>query len=64
MTPTVYVRAVQNGVRLTGRLLVVVRRRRTIDHMVWKAILSAFGEDPDITLAYPTTRFFRGPEHG
>lgn len=63
LTPTVYVRAVKNGVRLTGRLLVVVRRRRTIDHMVWKSILAAFDEDPGISLAYPTTRFFRGPEH-
>jgi small-conductance mechanosensitive channel len=62
LTPTVYVRAVDHGVKLTARLLVTVRRRRTMDHIVWKAVLRAFAAEPNIELAYPTTRFFRGPE--
>lgn len=62
LTPTVYVRAVDNGVRLTGRFLVAVRRRRTMDDQVWRAVLQAFQSEPEIELAYPTTRFFQGPE--
>ena len=62
LTPTVYVRAVDHGVKLTARLLVTVRRRRTMDHNVWRAVLRAFAEEPNIELAYPTTRFFKGPE--
>jgi len=63
LTPTVYVKVVDHGVKLTGRLLVSVRRRRTVDHTAWKEILQVLRDEPSIDLAYPTTRFFRGPEH-
>lgn len=62
LTPTVYVRLAKHGVQITGRLLVPSRRRRMVDHDVWRDILRFVAEEDTIEFAYPTTRIFRGPE--
>jgi small-conductance mechanosensitive channel len=62
LTPTVYLTVRDSGVLLTGRLLVSVRELRAVEESIWKAILRAFGERPDIALAYPTVRtYLEGP---
>ncbi len=64
LTPTVYVRAIDFGVELTGRLLVDARSRRHFDTEIWSDVLRAFTADPRIELAYPTTRFYQGDKEG
>lgn len=59
LSPTVYVAVRENGVLLTGRVLVASRRRRVIDHEIWEHILHRFSKEPDIRFAYPTTRIVR-----
>ena len=58
LTPTVYVSVRNNGVLLTGRLLVETRRRRAADQQVWRGILDAFAAEPTVHFAYPTTRTY------
>jgi small-conductance mechanosensitive channel len=58
LTPIVYTAVKDCGVQLTIRYIVKPRRRRTSEQEVWEAILEAFSEHNDITLAYPTTRFY------
>lgn len=62
LTPTVYVKADDSGVRLTGRMLVQARTRRGIDSAIWRGILDAFAAQPTIELAYPTVRYYRQGE--
>ena len=62
LTPTVYTSVSESGVLLTMRYIVKPRQRRTSEEKIWEAVLDAFAAEPDITLAYPTTRFYRGPE--
>ena len=64
LTPTVYTRAVGEGVELTMRFLVSPRRGRGAEQDLWEAILDAFGERDDIDLAYPTTRLYRNDAEG
>lgn len=62
LSPTVYVSAQDSGVLLTARLLVGARQRRSVDEKVWRHLLDAFAEEPNIDLAYPTVRtYFQGP---
>jgi small-conductance mechanosensitive channel len=62
LTPTVYLTVKDSGVMLTGRVLVPVRELRSVEQAIWKGILRAFGERPDIDLAYPTVRtYLEGP---
>jgi hypothetical protein len=56
LTPTVYVSVEASGVLLTGRVLVSARQRRGVDQDIWKKLLDAIAADPNIELAYPTTR--------
>ena len=58
LTPIVYTDVVDIGVRLTLRYLVEPRRRRTVRQEMWEDILRSFAAEPDIDLAYPTTRFY------
>lgn len=58
LTPIVYTAVKDSGVQLTIRYIVKPRRRRTSEQEVWEAILEAFAKRTDITLAYPTTRFY------
>jgi small-conductance mechanosensitive channel len=62
LTPTVYLTVRQSGVLLTGRLLVDARRRRSVEQQVWRHLLEAFEAEPNIELAYPTTRFYTAAE--
>ena len=56
LTPFVYVRIVENGVQLTLRYLVEVRKRRGSEHALAVSILDAFLEHESIRFAYPTLR--------
>lgn len=60
-TPIVYTTVKDSGVLLTIRYMVNPRQRRSTDQQIWEAILEAFSREPDIDLAYPTTRFYTMP---
>jgi small-conductance mechanosensitive channel len=62
LTPTVYTSADESGVVLTLRYLCDARQRRGTAQTIWEDVLSAFGERDDIGLAYPTRRWYAGPE--
>ncbi len=62
LSPTVYVSVRENGVLLTGRVLVASRRRRVIDHEIWEHVLKRFAQEPSVAFAYPTTRIVRPEE--
>lgn len=64
LTPTVYVKAIDFGVTITGRLLVPSRGRRAITSAIWQDLLMAIQAAPGVELAYPTTRFFRADLEG
>ncbi len=53
LTPFVYVRIVENGVRLTLRYLCEARKRRGTEHALTLSILDAFKKHGDIEPAYP-----------
>jgi len=53
LTPFVYVRIVENGVRLTLRYLCEVRKRRGSEHALAVCILDAFSKHGGIEFAYP-----------
>ncbi len=55
-TPTTYVTAAPHGVIITARFMIPVRQRRNYDQMIWKPLVRAIREHPDIHWAYPTTR--------
>jgi small-conductance mechanosensitive channel len=62
LTPTVYLSVRENGVLLTARYLVEARTRRGREDRIWRSILEAFGEHPNVEFAYPTVRtFLRDP---
>jgi len=61
VTPIVYTRVVDSGVRLTLRYLTPPRRRRSGEEAIWEAILDAFAREEDIELAYPTRRLYVRP---
>ena len=64
LAPAVYVKAIDFGVTLTGRLLVRARGRRLVTSRIWQDLLRELGEEPGVALAYPTTRFFRADLEG
>lgn len=64
LTPTVYLSVKDSGVLLTARYLTETRSRRGTAQDIWRAILEAFGAEPDIDLAYPTYRIFKHGEGG
>ena len=64
LTPIVYTHIADHGVALTLRYLCPVRRRRGMAHLVNEGILEDFAREPDIDLAYPTTRFFDACREG
>ena len=61
LTPTVYTDVKDSGVMLTIRYLVDPRQRRGTEQKIWENVLDAFAGEPDIDLAYPTTRFYMSP---
>jgi len=58
LTPKVYTSVEDSGVLLTLRFICPVRERRGRAEALWEAILEAFAQEPDIDLAYPTTRMY------
>jgi small-conductance mechanosensitive channel len=62
LSPAVYTSVKDRGVSLTLRYLVEPRRRRGRQQILWEEILDAFSVEADISFAYPTTRFYYGPE--
>jgi small-conductance mechanosensitive channel len=56
VTATVYTSVVSEGVCLTLRFLTEPRRRRGVQESLWEAVLGVIDDEPDIELAYPTTR--------
>ncbi|QHI69965.1 mechanosensitive ion channel family protein [Tichowtungia aerotolerans] len=61
LTPTVYTTVKDSGVMLTVRYIVNPRQRRGTEQQMWEEILDAFAAEPDIDLAYNTTRFYTLP---
>ncbi|MCF7858635.1 MAG: mechanosensitive ion channel family protein [Candidatus Cloacimonetes bacterium] len=59
LTPIVYTSVVENGVKLTIRHLCETRKRRGYTEAIWEDVLVRFSKQKDITLAYPTTRFYK-----
>jgi len=58
LTPIVYTRVMDSGVRLTVRYLVEPRQRRNTENAMWEDILRTFAKEPTIEFAYPTSRRF------
>ena len=59
LEPAVYVKVIDFGVTVTGRLLVPPRGRRLTTSKIWQDLLHAINTTPSVELAYPTTRFYR-----
>ena len=57
LTPTVYTRGSDYGVKMTIRYLCEPRQRRGSTQAIWEDVLRAFSKHSDITLAYPTYRY-------
>lgn len=62
LTPTVYSRIVDNGIKLTLRFLSPVRACRKREHDMSLGILKAINDIDHIEIAYPTSRIFRRTE--
>jgi small-conductance mechanosensitive channel len=58
LTPIVYTKVVEDGVRLTIRYLVEPRRRRGTEQAMWEDILDEFTRSSDIEFGYVTRRGF------
>jgi small-conductance mechanosensitive channel len=54
LTPFVYTRVVENGVRLTLRYLCEARKRRGTEHELTTALLEEVARMPDVEFAYPS----------
>jgi small-conductance mechanosensitive channel len=62
LSPIVYTSVKESGIMLSMRYIVKPRQRRTSNQDVWEAILREFAKHDDISLAYPTTRFYARSE--
>ncbi|HZD21788.1 MAG TPA: mechanosensitive ion channel domain-containing protein [Acidimicrobiia bacterium] len=58
LTPTVWLSVRDSGVLLTARYLVEARTRRSREDRIWRSLLEAFADHPQVELAYPTVRTF------
>lgn len=58
LTPIVYTTVLDNGISLSIRYIIKPRQRRSSEQDIWEAILKEFAKHDDISLAYPTTRFY------
>lgn len=66
LTPFVYVRLADNGVRLTLRYLCEARKRRGTEHAITVSLLDAFKEHGNIELAHPAVHVsqYESPQFG
>lgn len=58
LTPTVYTTVRDSGILLTMRYLCEPHRRRGSEQVLWEGILREFAKNDEISLAYPTHRFY------
>lgn len=58
LTPIVYTKVEDSGVKLTIRYLCNPRNRRGSENQIWQDILTAFDKHDNIQFAYPTTRIY------
>jgi len=58
LTPTVYTSVRDSGILLTLRYLCEPQRRRGSEQVLWEGILREFAKNDEISLAYPTHRFY------
>jgi len=56
LTPIVYLRVSEHGIRLTLRYLIRSRYRRGSESAIWQDVLEEFGREPDLRLSYPAAR--------
>ena len=63
-TPIVYTAVKESGVLLTIRYLCTPRHRRSSTSYIWEETLQAFASEPDVSLAYPTQRFYNTSKKG
>ena len=64
LTPIVYVKVVDNGIKLTIRYLCEPRGRRGSENEIWTEIIEEFTLHNDIDFAYPTQRFYDNLKEG
>lgn len=62
LTPIVYTKVIDYGIRLTIRYLCNPRKRRSSENEIWEDVLKEFDKHKDIEFAYPTTRFYKRSE--
>ena len=62
LSPKVYTSIKENGVKLTLRFLSPVRSCRQREHDVSQCILTEFRKNPEVELAYPTSRIYKRDE--
>ena len=62
LTPIVYTKVEDSGVKLTIRYLCNPRSRRGTENQIWQDILTEFEKHDDINLAYPTIRYYTAGE--
>ena len=56
LTPIVYVRGTDHGIRLTMRYLIRPRFRRGSENAIWQDVLEEFGREPDLRLSHHSGR--------
>lgn len=56
LTPIIYTRVEERGIKFTMRFLCHPQRRRGTEHAIWENLLCAFASCDAIQLAYPTMR--------
>ena len=64
LTPILYTKVVDHGVKITLRYLILPHGRRTSEHVIWEAVLHEFAKHDDIDFAYPTTRVYYNHTEG
>ena len=62
LSPIVYTKVKDSGVNFTMRYLCNPRKRRGSENEIWEEVLTRFEQHKDISLAYPTTRFYKSGE--
>ena len=55
--PIIYTNTTESGINLTVRYLCPPKQRRISEHEFWEALLKKFGNNPSLSLAYPTSRY-------
>ena len=63
-TALTWISVIDFGVLITIRHLCHPRNRRGDTDRIWKAVLTAFAEEPGIDFAYPTQRFYDNSREG